>query len=47
MASNRLKLNEDKMQVIWLGTHQQLNKVTTQVLTLPNASHCAILRCCE
>jgi len=30
MASNRLKLNEDKTQVIWLGTCQQLNKVTTQ-----------------
>jgi len=27
MASNRLKLNEDKTQVIWLGTRQQLDKV--------------------
>ena len=26
MASNRLKLNEDKMQIIWLGTRHQLNK---------------------
>jgi len=24
--------------VIWLGTHQQLNKVTAHVLTLPNAT---------
>ena len=38
MASNRLKLNEDKTQVIWLGTRQQLSKVTTHVLTLPNAT---------
>jgi len=28
MASNRLKLNEDKKQVIWLGTRHQLDKVT-------------------
>ena len=26
MASDCLKLNEDKTQVIWLGTRQQLNK---------------------
>ena len=26
MAINRLKLKEDTMQVIWLGTRQQLNK---------------------
>ena len=38
MASDHLKLNEDKTQVIWLGTRQQLNTVTTQVLTLPNAT---------
>jgi len=25
MANNRLKLNEDKTQVIWLGTRQQLS----------------------
>ena len=37
MASNRLQLNEDKTQVIWLGTRQQLNKVA-HVLTLPNAT---------
>ena len=29
MASNRLKLNEDKTQVIWLGTRQQLNSYGT------------------
>ena len=37
MASNRLKLNEDKTQVIWLGTRQQLDKVMVQDLNLPNA----------
>jgi len=38
MADNHLKLNEDKMQIIWLGTRQQLNKVTARALTLPNAT---------
>jgi len=38
MASNRLKLNEDKTQLIWLGTRQQLDKITVQTLTLPNAT---------
>ena len=38
MTSYLLKLNEDKTQVIWLRTRQQLNQVTTQVLTLPNAT---------
>jgi len=38
MANNRLKLNEDKTQVIWLGTRQQLSKITAQLLTLPNAT---------
>ena len=38
MADNRLKLNEDKTQVIWLGTRQQLNKITEQSLILPNAT---------
>jgi len=38
MACNRLKLNEDKTQTIWLGTRHQLSKVTTHVLTLPNAT---------
>ena len=28
MADNHLKLNEEKTQIIWLGTRQQLNKVT-------------------
>ena len=36
-GSNRLKLNEEKTQVICLGTRQQLSKVTAQQLTLPNA----------
>jgi len=38
MASNRLKLNEDKTQVIWLGTRHQLSKLTENTLTLPNAT---------
>ena len=38
MADNRLKLNEDKTQVIWLGTRQQLNKITEESLILPNAT---------
>jgi len=38
MACNRLKLNEDKTQAIWLGTRHQLSKVMTHVLTLPNAT---------
>ena len=36
MADNHLKLNEEKTQIIRLGTRQQLNKVTAQALTLPN-----------
>ena len=32
MARNRLKLNEDKTQVIWLGTRQQLDKVMVQTI---------------
>jgi len=38
MANNHLKLNEEKTQIIWLGTHQQVNKVMTRALTLPNAT---------
>jgi len=38
MANNRLKLNEDKTQVIWLGTRELLSKITAQSLTLPNAT---------
>ena len=39
-AANRqfLKLNEDKTQGIWLGTRQQLSKVTAKTLTLSNAT---------
>ena len=29
MARNQLKLNEEKTQIIWLGTRQQLDKITT------------------
>ena len=38
MASNRLKLNEEKTQIIWLGTRHQLDKVTVQMLKLQNAT---------
>jgi len=38
MADNHLKLNEEKTQIIWLGTRQQLNKLSVQALTLPNAA---------
>jgi hypothetical protein len=38
MANNRLKLNEDKTQVIWLGTRQQLDKITTDTLTLQSTT---------
>ena len=37
MARNRLKLNEDKTRVIWLGTCQQLDKVMVQTLVMCNA----------
>jgi len=30
MARNRLKLNEEKTQIIWLGTRQQLDKITVR-----------------
>jgi len=37
-ASNRLKLNEDKTQIIWLGTWNQLSKSLPQSLTLWNGT---------
>jgi len=38
MACNRQQLNEEKTQIIWLGTRQQLDKVTVQPLKLTNAT---------
>jgi len=38
MASNRLKLNEDKTQIIWLGTWHELNETLPQTLTLRNGT---------
>ena len=32
MSSNRLKLNADKTEFIWLGTRQQLSKVVATPL---------------
>ena len=37
MDRNRLRLNQDKTQVIWIGTSQQLAKVSASKLTLPSA----------
>ena len=34
MTLNRLKLNADKTQLIWLGTRQQLAKLTVTQLQL-------------
>ena len=34
MTSNRLKMNTDKTDFIWLGTRQQLAKITCQVIDL-------------
>ena len=34
MSSNRLKLNADTTQFIWLGTHQQLHKVDSNQIQL-------------
>jgi len=36
MARNRLKMNTEKTQLIWLGTSQQLQKVSVTELTLPS-----------
>ena len=37
-GSSRQKLNEDKTQIIWLGTWHQLNKTLPQTLTLQNGT---------
>jgi hypothetical protein len=34
MSSNRLKLNADKTEFIWLGTRQQLSKISSQPLAV-------------
>jgi len=34
MKNIRLRTNADKMQLVWLGTRQQLNKLTTTDLSL-------------
>ena len=38
ITSNRLKLNSDKMQFIWLGTRQQLAMIHCQTITLRGTS---------
>ena len=35
MGSNRLWLNQDKTQLIWIGTRQQLSKMNAAELALP------------
>jgi len=37
MRSNRLKMNADKTQLIWLGTKQQLDKLSITELSLLSA----------
>jgi hypothetical protein len=34
MGNNKLKLNQDKTQMIWVGTRQQLSKVSATELVL-------------
>ena len=36
MSSNRLKLNSEKTQFIWLGSRQQLSKVSVDHIHLGN-----------
>jgi len=38
MASNRLKLNVNKTQIIWLGTRNQLSKSLPQTVMLRNGT---------
>jgi len=37
MSSNRLKLNTDKTQFIWLSTEAQLTKINSRTITLADA----------
>jgi len=37
MRSNRLRMNAEKTQLVWLGTRQQLAKLTTTELPLLSA----------
>ena len=38
MGSNTLRLNQDKAQIIWIGTRQQLSMVNVTELTLSTAA---------
>jgi len=42
MRSNRLKMNADKTQLIWLGTRQQLDKLTVTELSLLSCTRAAL-----
>jgi len=46
MSSNRLKMNADKTQLIWLGTRQQLDKLTVTELSLLSVYACSSRRRC-
>ena len=37
MSSNRLRMNADKTQLLWLGTRQQLNKLSVNELQMLGA----------
>jgi hypothetical protein len=38
MMTNRLKINVEKTQLIWIGTRQQLDKITVNELQLPSST---------
>jgi len=40
-------MQSNKTQLIWLDTRQQLDKITVQTLTLPNATVPFLPRCME
>ena len=47
MSSNRLKLNSEKTQFIWLGSARQLQKVTVDSITLAGSTMSFQFSCCE
>ena len=46
MCANRLKLNQDKTQFIWLGTPHQLSKLQLQTITLGESTSWSPLKQC-
>ena len=45
MTSNRLKLNADKTQIIWIGTRQQLKKVVDADIVLNGHRNRSVANC--